>query len=57
MLQTKAGGYAMVTSTSAKIFDFLTPQSPVAKILLSGFQSHLHLYNNGGLLLASLCTK
>ena len=57
MLQTKAGGYAMVTSMSAKIFDFLTPQSPVAKILLSGFQSHLHLYNNGGLLLASLCTK
>eukprot|EP00112_Aurelia_sp_Birch-Aquarium-sp1_P009842 Seg2134.4 transcript_id=Seg2134.4/GoldUCD/mRNA.D3Y31 product="McKusick-Kaufman/Bardet-Biedl syndromes putative chaperonin" protein_id=Seg2134.4/GoldUCD/D3Y31 len=57
VLQTKAGGYAMVTSTSSRIFDFFTPQSPVAKILLSGFQSHLHLYNNGGLFLASLCTN
>jgi len=54
VLQTKAGGYAMITTTSSRLFDFISAKDPVSQILLTGFSTHQHLLKNGGLFLASL---
>lgn len=57
VLQTKAGGYATITTNSSKLFDFIEADDPVSKILLSGFTSHHHLFKDCGLFLALLCCK
>eukprot|EP00795_Rhopilema_esculentum_P010515 gene10515-19237_t len=48
VLQTKAGGYAMTTTTSSKLFDFYSSSNAATQILLSGIKSHLHVFQNGG---------
>ena len=57
MLQTKAGGYAMITTTSSRLFDFISSEDPVSQILLTGFATHQHLLKNGGLFVTSLTCK
>ena len=57
MLQTKDGGFAMTTTSSTKLFDFIEAKDPISQVLLAGFASHQQLFKNCGLFLAAFTCK